>query len=299
MAYFHRCVLVLTVFAVTVPGQMKAGTHARDGMKHSSDETYSWSNREYQSIYVREQKQNSKERYSSYEEYLHLRNQYHKSGRNQNIRNIQKKTSHTSRNRPENMPKTRLRDYRVQNNDTLYGISKKFNVPVDIIVEINCLKNRNRILKGTILKIPYTGNTPKKNTSREVKPVQQPSGNENPRFKWPIKNIQSVKRDGSDGVKSIGVIINTKPGSLVLSAATGVIKKIGYMRGFGNYVVIMHQNRYATVYANLDAIFVNPGQEIETGRPIGKIQNNLTSLHFQIDHAGKPLNPLKYLPKRS
>ncbi len=296
MAYFHRCVMALAVLTF-LPHYSGAETNARDGMRHGSDETYSWSDEEYHSIYVREKNEKTKPVHASYEDYLHLRNRY-----NQNSSPapdpLEKKSPPSVKPAIQTNKFSRLKNYRVQDNDTLYSIARKFNVPIQVIMDINKLKNRNRIFKGTVLKIPETGDIEKKTTPEKEKSPKKPNHDKSPRFTWPIKTIDSVKRDGSDGVKSIGLIIKSKPGSPVLSAAGGIVKKIGYMRGFGNYVVLVHQNRYATVYANLDEIFVNLGQKIDSGRPIGKIQSVIPSLHFQIDYGGKPQNPLNFLPKR-
>ncbi len=118
-----------------------------------------------------------------------------------------------------------------------------------------------------------------------------------PKFNWPIKKIKTVKRDGQDGVKSIGIIITGKENSRILSSACGIVKKIGNMRGFGQYVIMKHMDRYFTIYSNLQTIFVREGQEIGSGKTIGKLNGN--KLHFQIDYSGRPEDPLKYLSKRS
>ncbi|MFW6366558.1 MAG: murein hydrolase activator EnvC family protein, partial [Spirochaetota bacterium] len=101
-----------------------------------------------------------------------------------------------------------------------------------------------------------------------------------------------------DGVKSIGIVIQTQGRSPVYCAENGVIKKIGYMRGYGNYVVVVHSSRFMTVYANLGAVAVKDGQHIRKGNVIGTLESTDGHLHFQINHAGKPLDALAILPKR-
>ena len=119
-----------------------------------------------------------------------------------------------------------------------------------------------------------------------------------PDFTWPLKNIKTYTHDGINGVKPIGIIITGKQNAGVTTSASGIVKKIGYMRGFGNYIIIKHKGRFATVYSNLKKIVVKEGEEVKVGTMIGYVGNN-KKLHFQIDYEGRPDDPLKYLPKNS
>ncbi len=185
--------------------------------------------------------------------------------------------------------------YKIKRGDTLTKISKKYSIPVETIIKINRLKNRNRIKSGMIIKL-----APNKRAKKRKKRHKKKNSPKkiSPRFIWPVKGVVSYKRDGRKGVKPIGIIIKGKPGSPVISSAPGIVKKIGRMRGFGKYVIVKHDKRFITVYANLDRITVTRGDRIDRGEKIGKIKSNNSIFHFQIGHAGKPINPLKYLPGR-
>lgn len=128
--------------------------------------------------------------------------------------------------------------------------------------------------------------------------VSGKEGKENFSFLWPLKKVDKYKSDGEEGVKAIGIIITGPARSRVISSEAGVVKRAGYMRGFGKYVVVNHGNRYLTVYSNLMVINVREGDRIGKGESIGLISDDRT-LHFQIDYAGKPRNPLEYLPEKS
>ncbi len=189
--------------------------------------------------------------------------------------------------------------YRVKNRDTLYGISKKLHLSMNDLASCNGLAMDARLTRDMVLKIPGC----RTNGLRVEKPVQ---GDRNastpakvPRFSWPVNRVMEYKSDEANGVKSIGLIIFGKPGSPVLSSSRGTVKKIGKMRGFGKYIIVEHSDRYATVYSNLGEICVTQGQSVNAGREIGKIDPVEKKLHFQIDYAGKPQNPLKFLPKKS
>jgi len=203
---------------------------------------------------------------------------------------------HTTSIKKASPKKNNIIYYKVKRGDTLTHISKKHDISIASILSFNNLKNENKIKKGFILKIPApqsASGTSKKNIAREQKSDRSAS----PRFRWPVQNVIGYHNDGVDGVKPIGIVITGKPGSTVLSSASGTVKKIGSMRGFGKYIVIHHAGRFATVYANLEEITVSEGDTIQGGNAIGRINNFDRKLHFQIDLEGKPENPLKYLPK--
>ena len=145
------------------------------------------------------------------------------------------------------------------------------------------------------LKIPV--HSAKKKTKTSDRPAAA-KGKNAPDFQWPLKKVKTCRKDGEDGVKSIGIIINSAPNAEVLASEKGVVKKIGYMRGYGKYIVVMHKSRYITVYSNIDKVNVREGQSVKKGSVLGRISND-SLLHFQIGKAGKPENPLEYLPSRS
>ncbi|MDD5631048.1 MAG: peptidoglycan DD-metalloendopeptidase family protein, partial [Methylococcales bacterium] len=71
--------------------------------------------------------------------------------------------------------------------------------------------------------------------------------------------------------------------------------------GFGNIIIIKHDDDYLSAYANTSSLQVNEGQNIKKGQIIAKVGDvgiKRTSLHFQIRKNGKPVNPLQLLPKK-
>ncbi|MFC1669109.1 peptidoglycan DD-metalloendopeptidase family protein [Spirochaetota bacterium] len=195
----------------------------------------------------------------------------------------------------------KFRYYKIKRGDTLFGISKKFRTSINTIVSINKLNKRNRIFKGMVLKIPLKIKNRKRNRNkRYAKRKRKKIYIKNrPRFTWPVKYIGNYLNDGLKGVKAIGIIIVSRQNSRVLSSASGTVVKIGRMRGFGKYIVVKHRYRFITVYSNMGMITVSEGERIQKGKMIGRIDRLSNKLHFQIDYAGKPLNPLRYLPRKS
>lgn len=196
----------------------------------------------------------------------------------------------------KNTVKKASRTHTVRPGDTLTGIARKTGTTVETLIACNKLKNKNAIKVGMSLKVPAAARTHLPPPVLKADPGKIAKSNNSPRFRWPVSSVINYHNDGRDGVKPIGIIITGKKGSPVLSSASGTVKKIGSMRGFGNYIVIAHKGRYSTVYANLDRISVASGDRVAAGNTIGRINSSNQKLHFQIDLEGKPENPLKYLP---
>jgi len=187
-----------------------------------------------------------------------------------------------------------IRCYVVKSGDTLFSIAKRSGVSLKKIQDVNGLDERSKIFKGMKLKIPANNQAVNKKCSDSPEKVSESC---KPLFSWPLKKVKGYSRDGKDGVKSIGIIIKGNPGGDVIASENGVVKKVGYMRGYGKYIVVKHENRYITVYSNLMDVDVKAGDRVQRGVRIGKISDDMT-LHFQIDRAGKPENPISLLPGR-
>lgn len=196
----------------------------------------------------------------------------------------------------------RIIEYTVKKGDTLFRIAQNNKVTVKKISDYNKLDNRNRIYAGMKLRIPVPANSDKndKSAPKGNTASSRNSGGNGQKFEfhWPLKKVDNFKRDGNEGVKPIGIIITGPPKAEVLASESGVVMRTGYMRGFGRYVVVNHGERYLTVYSNLQVVNVKEGDRLRKGSAIGLISEDRT-LHFQIDVAGKPRNPLEYLPGRS
>ena len=96
-----------------------------------------------------------------------------------------------------------------------------------------------------------------------------------------------------------GIDIEAEEGTLIVSAIEGVIEKVDYNEGYGNYVIISHGEGIFTLYAHCKEIIVEEGQEVavkETIAEVGSTGNTSGShLHFEIWKYKKALNPLNYI----
>ena len=89
-------------------------------------------------------------------------------------------------------------------------------------------------------------------------------------------------------------------GTEIYASADGVcVKKVHSNAGYGNYIVLEHENGYKTLYAHLSKIVIDIDQEIKSGELIGYMGSTGRStgnhLHFEIHKNGVQQNPLKYI----
>ncbi len=99
-----------------------------------------------------------------------------------------------------------------------------------------------------------------------------------------------------------GVDVSGNVGDAVLAAASGRVVYVGSgLRGYGNLVIVKHNDTYLSAYAHNSEILVKEGQAVQRGQKIaalGSSDADRPKLHFEIRRQGKPVDPLKYLPTR-
>ncbi len=107
---------------------------------------------------------------------------------------------------------------------------------------------------------------------------------------------------GFDEVKNKGVDIGGAAGTPVMAAADGRVVYVGAgLRGYGNLIILKHNNTYLTAYAHNQALLVKEDQTVRKGQKIAEMGNSdadRVKLHFEVRRQGKPVDPAKYLPPR-
>ena len=104
------------------------------------------------------------------------------------------------------------------------------------------------------------------------------------------------------GSNNKGINIAGSGGDPVLSAAPGVVVYAGNgLLGYGNLIIINHNQTYLSAYAHNRRLLVKEQQRVKAGQKIAEIGNSgaaKTMLHFEIRKEGKPVDPIRYLPRR-
>ena len=130
-------------------------------------------------------------------------------------------------------------------------------------------------------------------------PVASNVGDDDVNWLWPASG-QVVSR--FDDQRSKGLGIAGKAGDPVLAAADGRVVYAGSgLRGYGNLVILKHNNTYLTAYAHNQALLVKEEQTVKRGQKIaemGATDSDRVKLHFEIRKQGKPVDPEKLLPSR-
>ncbi len=118
-------------------------------------------------------------------------------------------------------------------------------------------------------------------------------------FIWPAPGALIA---GFDEVRNKGYDIAGKAGDPVLAAAEGRVVYAGAgLRGYGNLIILKHNNTFLTAYAHNQALLVKEDQSVRKGQKIAEMGNtdaDRVKLHFEIRRQGKPVDPSRYLPAR-
>lgn len=146
------------------------------------------------------------------------------------------------------------------------------------------LKSPARKLQASETKSPASG--PEKDTPRLS-------------FGWPLAGniLKNYAQTGKKGIKIAG-----KKGQTVRAAEGGKVVYSGQgLIGYGNLLIIKHNDQYLTAYANNNALLAKEGDVVKKGQEIATVGVVGTSrramLHFEIRKRGKSVNPLTILPK--
>ncbi|MDR7334258.1 peptidoglycan DD-metalloendopeptidase family protein [Roseateles asaccharophilus] len=137
-----------------------------------------------------------------------------------------------------------------------------------------------------------------KDTSKDTA-KDSASDDDNLAWAWPVSQPVSA---GFDEQRNKGLDFAGKPGDPVLAVADGRVVYAGSgLRGYGNLVIIKHNNTYLTAYAHNRAMLVEQDQVVRKGQRIaemGSTESDTVKLHFEVRKLGKPVDPAKLLPPR-
>lgn len=228
--------------------------------------------------------------------------------------------------------------YTVKPGDALIRIALDNGQSWRDVAKWNSLENPNRIEVGQVLRVvppgvdasavaakpvvtakvearPLDAKPPQTSASAAsaVAPVKEPpkesvkeaskdaaaSDDDTLAWSWPVSHPVSA---GFDEQRNKGLDFAGKPGDPVLAVADGRVVYAGSgLRGYGNLVIIKHNNTYLTAYAHNRAMLVEQDQVVRKGQRIaemGSTESDTVKLHFEVRKLGKPVDPAKLLPAR-
>jgi lipoprotein NlpD len=207
--------------------------------------------------------------------------------------------------------------YTVKPGDTVMQIGRNSNQNWRDIVKWNNLESANQIEVGQVLRVvPLDGNgiATKPPVIPAAAPIAvtplptQPSlsaaasavaPEDDISWMWPSSGALIA---GYDEVKNKGLKIGGKLGDPVYASADGRVVYAGSgLRGYGNLVILKHNETYLTAYAHNQTLLVKEDQTVRKGQRIadmGSSDADKVMLHFEVRRNGKPVDPAKYLPAR-
>lgn len=200
--------------------------------------------------------------------------------------------------------------YRVKSGDTIYSIAWAFGLDYRALAAVNNLDLLYSIRSGQVLRMTIIPRGQKitiptrlpEQTSFLRTPLKywQPPHIARPvsSWHWPaqgrIIGRYSLRMIGNQGIDIAG-----RYGEPVRSAADGIVVYSGAgVRGYGNLIIVKHNESYLSAYAFNKQILVKEGRRVRRGEKIaemGYTDTGRVMLHFEIRRDGKPVNPLRYL----
>ncbi|MFL5237818.1 MAG: peptidoglycan DD-metalloendopeptidase family protein [Rhizomicrobium sp.] len=123
-----------------------------------------------------------------------------------------------------------------------------------------------------------------------------PSPQASSAFEWPVEGrIISAFGPGSGGQRNDGINIAAELGTPIHAAAKGTVSYADKLKGYGNLILIQHDNGYVTAYAHAQSMMVSAGDRVDRGEVIGFAGKSgdvaTPQLHFEIRRGVKPVDP--------
>ena len=224
--------------------------------------------------------------------------------------------------------------YSVKPGDTLIRVGLESGQNWRDIARWNNIDNPNLLEVGQVLRVVAPGTDAAATTARAVPPTKvearpldnsgatsvaaaapgvmpattaasaptaapAPSRDDDVAWSWPAAGSITT---AFDEVRSKGLVFAGKAGDPVFAAGDGRVIYVGAgVRGYGNLVIVKHNNTYLTAYAHNQTLLVKEDQVVRRGQKIAEMGSSdaeRVQLHFEIRRLGRPIDPARLLPPR-
>lgn len=195
-----------------------------------------------------------------------------------------------------------LQTHTVAAGETAYSIAKRYSVALDALASANDLGAQFAIREGQVLAIPgaAVAQTPAPQEKPALLAARARDGAPHALI-WPVTGpVISGFGPKDDGRYNEGVNIGTKDGTPVWAAADGTVTYAGNeIRGYGNLILIRHEDGLVTAYAHNRRLKVKKGEHVHQGEVIALAGATGTvtqpQLHFEVRREGRPVDPVPML----
>ena len=206
--------------------------------------------------------------------------------------------------------------HRVESGETLYSIAFRNQMDFRVLAEWNSIGGDYQIKPGQVLRLtpPPEGERRTVETATPAdgirtyptrEPPPRPATTAAPevrthlRWQWPVKGPLLKSYAEKSGSK--GLDIGGELGQAVIAAAPGRVVYSGSgLRGYGELIIIKHDDVYLSAYGYNRNRMVKEGDKVRGGQLIAELgtgPEQKPALHFEIRERGTPINPEKFLPK--
>lgn len=210
----------------------------------------------------------------------------------------------------------------VRRGDTLYSIAWRYGRDFRELARANGIDSPYTIYPGQEIRLdrtasqkassakpePAVASTPPASKSSAKKAPQKkparpasPSSAGDPAWRWPADG--PLLTGFSKGVAGRqGITLGGRAGDPVRAAASGTVVYRGSgLTGYGNLLIVKHNERWLSAYAHNREMLVREGQQVQAGDRIatlGDTGTSRTQLHFEVRRDGAPVDPVGVLPQR-
>lgn len=213
----------------------------------------------------------------------------------------------------------------VRKGETLYAIAWRYGLNYRQLAAWNGIRAPYTIYPGQRLRLfarprqprkaqpqkpPPTASLPRRGTPRpqdalaapsvSARQATEPPGDSVLRWRWPAAGKVV---NGFNDAEQKGIDIGGRLGQPIYAAADGyVVYSGGGLRGYGKLIIIKHNSHYISAYAHNNNVLVMEGDRVIGGQRIaemGRTRSGEAMLHFEIRKDGRPVNPMRYLPRVS
>lgn len=196
------------------------------------------------------------------------------------------------------VPASASGEYVVREGDTLYAIAWSNNLDFKELASWNNISSPDHIRVGARLRLTPPPGRAGEPSSAAATVRATPLGGQIG-WQWPLQG-QIVRAYNADAVGKRGILIRGEADAEVRAAAGGRVVYSGDgLRGYGNLIIVKHDDRFLTAYGYNERLLVTEGDRVDAGQPLALIGGNAqqpNSVHFEIRNLGKPVNPTDYLP---
>jgi murein DD-endopeptidase MepM/ murein hydrolase activator NlpD len=213
--------------------------------------------------------------------------------------------------------------------ETLNSIARLYGKPVMVLAKANNIPPDTMVKVGERIVIPGVEAKPRAEAPmhQEVAQAQSPAPSPSsawkatpvappaktspgkpvttvgavPSFRWPVRGrIIAGFGSSANGSQNDGIDLAVPQGTPVKAADDGVVAYAGNeLKGYGNLVLIRHDNGYVTAYAHASEILVKRGESVKRGQVIAKSGETgsvkTPELHFEIRKGATPVDPAQFL----